>query len=161
LLFLTGTFTGTVLHHFQERLTMVVALTFFIPLLIGTGGNAGQQTIAMVIRALALREVHPKDAHRVWWREAKAGLLLGALLGSVALIGVFVWSRDARLALTVGITVAAICTWANSVASLVPLLAGGLGIDPTVISGPLMTTLIDGTGLIIYFTLADLIYSML
>jgi magnesium transporter len=161
LLFVTGTFTGTVLHHFQEQLTLVVALTFFIPLLIGTGGNAGQQTIAMVIRALALRELRPKDAHRVWWREAQAGLLLGAMLGSVALIGVYVWSMDARLALTVGITVAAIVTWANSVAALVPLLASGLGIDPTVISGPLMTTLIDGTGLIIYFTLAGLIYSLL
>jgi len=161
LLFVTGMFTGTIMHHFQEQLTLVVALTFFIPLLIGTGGNAGQQTIAMVIRALALREVRPKDAHRVWWREAKAGLLLGAMLGSVAFLGVFAWSRDLRLALTVGITVAAICTWANSVASLVPLLASGLGIDPTVISGPLMTTLIDGTGLIIYFTLAGLIYSIL
>lgn len=161
LLFVTGTFTGTIMHHFQEQLRLVVALTFFIPLLIGTGGNAGQQTIAMVIRAIALREVHPKDAHRVWWREAQAGLLLGAMLGSVAFLGVFAWSRDPRLALTVGITVAAICTWANSVASLVPLLASGLGIDPTVISGPLMTTLIDGTGLIIYFTLAGLIYSIL
>lgn len=159
LLFVAGTFTGTVLHHFEEQLTLVVALTFFIPLLIGTGGNAGQQTIAMVIRALALREVHPKDAHRVWWREARAGLLLGVMLGSVAVLGVFVWSRDMRLALTVGITVAAICTWSNSVASLVPLLTSGLGIDPTVVSGPLMTTLIDGTGLIIYFTLAGLIYS--
>jgi magnesium transporter len=161
LLFVTGTFTGTVLHHFQEQLAMVVALTFFIPLLIGTGGNAGQQTIAMVIRALALREVHPKDAHRVWWKEAKAGSLLGLMLGSVALVGVFLWGHDLRLALTVGITVATICIWSNSVASLVPLLASGLGIDPTVISGPLMTTLIDGTGLIIYFTLAGLIYSIL
>jgi magnesium transporter len=160
LLFVAGTFTGTVLHHFEDQLTLIVALTFFIPLLIGTGGNAGQQTIAMVIRAIALREVHPKDASRVWWREARAGLLLGSMLGSVAIAGVYLWSRDIRLALTVGITVAAICTWSNSVASLVPLLTSRLGIDPTVVSGPLMTTLIDGTGLIIYFTLAGLIYSI-
>jgi magnesium transporter len=159
LLFVAGTFTGTVLHYFEEQLTLVVALTFFIPLLIGTGGNAGQQTIAMVIRALALREVHPKDALKVWWREARAGLLLGVMLGSVAIAGVYLWSRDIRLALTVGITVTVICTWSNSVASLVPILTSGLGIDPTVVSGPLMTTLIDGTGLIIYFTLAGLIYS--
>jgi magnesium transporter len=161
LLFVAGTFTGAVLSYFEAQLTTVVALTFFIPLLIGTGGNAGSQTIATVIRALALKEIRPNDALRVWWREAKAGLLLGTMLGVVAFMGVLLWSRDVYLAATVGATVTTICTWSNSVASLVPILASAAGIDPTVVSGPLMTTLIDGSGLIIYFTLAMLILPQL
>jgi magnesium transporter len=161
LLFVAGTFTGAVLNHFEEQLSTVIALTIFIPLLIGTGGNAGSQTIATVIRALALKEVHHRDALQVWWREARSGLFIGFLLGLIAFIGVYIWSRDTYLALLVGVTVATICTWANSVAALVPILTSAVGIDPTVVSGPLMTTLIDGTGLIIYFTLASLILPQL
>jgi magnesium transporter len=161
LLFVAGTFTGAVLNHFEDTLTSVVALAFFIPLLIGTGGNAGSQTIATVIRALSLKEIDPKDAMKVWWREAKAGFLLGALLGLVAFGGTLLWRQDIYLSMTVALTVTTICTWSNSVASLVPILTSAIGIDPTVVSGPLMTTLIDGTGLIIYFSLAALIMPQL
>jgi magnesium transporter len=161
LLFVAGTFTGGVLNHFENQLSAVITLTIFIPLLIGTGGNAGSQTIATVIRALALKEVHPRDALKVWWREARSGLFIGVLLGIIAFTGVFIWSGDYYMALLVGLTVTTICTWANSVAALVPIFTSAIGIDPTVVSGPLMTTLIDGTGLIIYFTLASLILPQL
>jgi magnesium transporter len=161
LLFVAGTFTGAVLKVYEDEITTVVALTLFIPLLIGTGGNAGSQTTATVIRALALKEVHHRDVLKVWWREARSGLLLGFLLGVIAFAGVFGWTADYHLAILVSITVATICTWANSVAALVPIITSSLGIDPTVVSGPLMTTLIDGTGLIIYFSLAALILPQL
>lgn len=157
ILFVAETFTGTVLRHFEGELQAVVALAFFVPLLIGTGGNAGSQTVATIIRALALREVRPRDALRVLAREMATGLLLGLLVGLVALGRAMLWGVDLHLALTVGITVATICLWANTVASMVPLLASAVGIDPTIVSGPLMTTLIDGTGLLIYFTLAAVI----
>jgi magnesium transporter len=154
ILFIAETFTGSVLRHYEGELQTVVALSFFVPLLIGTGGNAGSQTVATVIRALALREVRSRDVLRVWWREIRTGLLLGVLIGIVAYGRALLWGVHSPLALTVAITVATICLWANTVAALVPIIAGKIGIDPTIVSGPLMTTLIDGTGLIIYFSLA-------
>jgi magnesium transporter len=160
-LFVAETFTGIVLRHYQTQLEAVVALSFFIPLLIGTGGNAGSQTVATVIRALALQEVRPKDAMRVWWREARVGILLGILIGAAGYARALIWGVTPEMALTVGITVAVICTWATTVAALIPILASALRMDPTIISGPLMTTLIDGTGLIIYFSLAALILPQL
>jgi magnesium transporter len=160
-LFFAETFTGTVLRHFEGELKTVVALSFFVPLLIGTGGNAGSQTVATIIRGIALREVRPRDVFRVWWREVRTGLLLGLLIGLVAYVRALLWGVDSRLAFTVALTVAAICLWANTVAALVPLAAHKAGIDPTIVSGPLMTTLIDGTGLLIYFTLAALILPQL
>ena len=161
ILFVAETFTGIVLRHYQSELEAVVTLSFFIPLLIGTGGNAGSQTVATVIRALALQEVRSRDVLRVWWREARVGILLGLLIGSAGYIRALIWGVAPEMALTVGITVAVICTWATTVAALVPLFASALRIDPTIISGPLMTTLIDGTGLIIYFSLAALILPQL
>ena len=161
ILFAAETFTGTVLRHYQDELKTVVALSFFIPLLIGTGGNAGSQTVATIIRALALREVKTKDLLRVWWREGRAGLLLGAIIGSFGFGRALLWGVSIEMAITVSLTVAVICVWATTVASIVPILANAIKIDPTVISGPLMSTLIDGTGLIIYFSLAALILPQL
>ncbi|GAB4495988.1 MAG: magnesium transporter [Anaerolineales bacterium] len=154
ILFIAETFTGTVLRHYEDELSAVVSLSFFIPLLIGTGGNAGSQTVAGIIRALALKEVSPEDVWHILQREMFAGLLLGVLIGLVAFGRAMLWGVEIQLAQTVGITVAAICLWANVVATLVPLAATRIGLDPTILSGPLMTTLIDGTGLIIYFSIA-------
>lgn len=161
ILFVGGTFTGTILRQFEEELQTVVTLSIFVPLLIGTGGNAGSQTVATVIRALSLREIRTRDALRVLWREARTGLLLGLMIGIVALLRALLWRVGWELSMTVAISVMAICIWANLVAALVPLFADRVGIDPTIVSGPLMTTLIDGTGLIIYFTLASLMLPQL
>lgn len=160
-LFVAETFTGTVLRHFEGEIKTVVSLSFFIPLLIGTGGNAGSQTVATVIRALALREVHFRDILRVWWREVIAGVLLGLLIGVVGFIRALIWGVSPELAITVSVTIAVICVWATTVAALIPIAASAMKIDPTLISGPLMATLIDGTGLIIYFSLAALILPQL
>jgi magnesium transporter len=160
-LFVAETLTGTVMRHFDEELKTVVALSFFVPLLIGTGGNAGSQTVATVIRGMALGEVKRSDILWVWWREFRTGVALGLLLGLVGYGRALLWGVDGHMALTVGITIAFICAWANSVAALVPLIADKAGIDPTIISGPLMSTFIDATGLVIYFSLAALILPQL
>jgi len=160
-LFAAETLTGTVLRHYEADLQAVVSLSFFIPLLIGTGGNAGSQTVTSVIRALALKEVRRRDVLRVFWRELQAGTLLGLLLGSVAFGRVLLWGVDIPLAVVVSLTVLAICIWANTVGSLIPILADTLGIDPTVMSAPLISTLVDATGLIIYFTMAGVILSQI
>lgn len=157
ILFVAETLTGTVLRHFEEELRTVVALSFFVPLLIGTGGNAGSQTVATIIRGMALGDVSRRDLPRVLWRELRTGFLLGLLVGVVGYGRALLWGVDWHMAVTVGITIAFICTWATSIAALVPILANRVGIDPTVVSGPLMATLIDATGLVIYFSLAALI----
>ena len=156
-LFVAGTLTSKVLHSFEAELATVVALTFFVPLLIGTGGNAGAQTVMTVIRSLSLGEIGVKHAWRVALREAMTGLLVGAMIGMVAFGQAFWVTRDFKLALTIAVTVCAICVWSTTVGSIVPIAAHRFGVDPAVLSAPLITTLVDATGLLIYLTIAKLI----
>ena len=130
LLFVAETMTGTVLRHYESELAAVVALSFFIPLLIGTGGNAGAQTVTTIIRGLALKEIRRRDAWRVLGREAGAGVTIGVLLGAFALGRALLWGAHMPLAATVAITILAICSWSTTVGSLVPLLADRLGHRP-------------------------------
>jgi magnesium transporter len=154
LLFVAETATGTVLRAFEDELARVVALSFFIPLLIGTGGNAGSQTVSTIIRALALGEVRVSDVLRVVAKEVSTGLLLGLLLGVVAFFRAQLWGVDMHLAGCVAITIVVVCTWANLVGSLIPILAQRLKIDPTVVSAPMITTLVDASGLALYLGIA-------
>jgi magnesium transporter len=154
LLFVTETLTGTVLRHFEDELAKVVALSFFIPLLIGTGGNSGSQTVTTIVRGLAVGEIRLRDFGRVLLREGGSGLILGILLGFVGFGRALLWGSHAPLALTVGVSILVICTWANTVGAMIPMLATLFKIDPTVMSAPLIATLVDATGLIIYFTIA-------
>jgi magnesium transporter len=157
LLFVAETFTGTVLRHFEDELSAVVALSFFIPLLIGTGGNAGSQTVTTIIRSLALGEIALRDSWRVLTREAATGLTVGLLIGAIAFTRALLWGAHTPLAWTVAITVLAICVWSTTVGSVIPLLAERLKIDSAVLSAPLITTLVDATGLVIYFRIAKMI----
>ncbi len=157
LLFVAGTLTSAVLHRFEDELTAVVALSFFIPLLIGTGGNAGAQTVMTVIRSLALGDVGVRHAWRVVMREATTGMVLGLLIGPIAFFQALLWHVPVALALTVAVTMFAICLWSTTVGSVIPILAQRFGVDPAVLSAPLITTLVDATGLVIYFTIARMI----
>jgi magnesium transporter len=157
LLFVTETFTGSVLRYFQRELDTIVALAFFVPLLIGTGGNAGSQTTSTIIRALAVGEIGLRDALRVFWHEIRAGLILGLLMAAVAFIRALTWGVPMPLAVAVAFSIFVIVVWANGVGSLLPLLAARVGVDPAIVSGPFMSTLVDATGLFIYFTIARLI----
>lgn len=154
LLFLAETLTGSVLRIFEAELDTVVALSFFIPLLIGTGGNTGAQTVSTIIRGLALHEIRLKDSWKVLVRELGTGLLMGLLLGAVAFGRAQLWGTGVALAGVVALTIVAICTWANTIGSLVPLIAQRFKIDPAVVSAPLITTLVDATGLAIYMLIA-------
>jgi magnesium transporter len=156
LLFVAETFTGTVLRHYEGELAAVVALAFFIPLLIGTGGNAGSQTVTTVIRSLALGEIRLRDAWRVLGREFSTGATIGILVGAVAFGRALTWGAHMPLAVTVGVTVLVICTWSTTVGSLIPIAAQRFGVDPAVLSAPMIATLVDATGLIIYFRIAKL-----
>ena len=157
LLFVAETFTGTVLRYYESELAAVVALSFFIPLLIGTGGNAGSQTVTTIIRSIALGEIRLRQAGRVLTREMTIGIMIGVLVGAVAFFRALLWGQHTPLAFTVSLTVVAICTWSTTVGSLIPIAAERFGVDPAVLSAPLITTLVDATGLIIYFSIAKIV----
>jgi magnesium transporter len=156
-LFVAGMLTSKVLQSFEAELELVVALTFFVPLLIGTGGNAGAQTVMTVIRSLSLGEIGVKHAWRVVLRESLTGLMVGGLIGVVAFAQAYWVTHDLKLALTIAVTVCAICVWSTTVGAIIPIVAHHFGVDPAVLSAPLITTLVDATGLLIYLSIAKLI----
>ncbi|AXK88302.1 magnesium transporter [Nocardia farcinica] len=156
LLLFAATLTVSVTDFFQATLEQAAHLALFIPLLIGAGGNAGAQAATACVRALAVGEVRVSDLFKVIWRECRVGLVLGSLLASagLAIAALFV---GPRIAVVVAITLVLICGWAATIGGTMPLLAKKLRIDPAVVSAPMVTTLVDATGLVIYFTTAKLV----
>lgn len=155
-LILAATLTVNVLQYFETTLDKVVSLALFIPLLIGTGGNSGAQASTAVIRAMAIGEVRFTDLPRIVWREARVGVMLGFMLAAAVFVPIsLLFELD--LAVVVSVTLLTICTWATVTGSALPLLAKRLGVDPAVVSAPVITTVVDATGLIIYFAFAILI----
>ncbi|ONK11923.1 magnesium transporter [Streptomyces sp. MP131-18] len=156
LLMVAATLTVSVTQMFEDELNEVTQLALFVPLLIGTGGNSGAQAATAAVRALAVGEVRTSDLLRVIWRECRTGLLLGCML---ALVGLFVGALFVGwdIASVVALTLVVICAWASTVGGTMPLLAKKLRIDPAVVSAPMVTTLVDATGLVIYFTTAKIV----
>lgn len=160
LLFLGGTVTRFVIESFDwvDKRFPTIAFDSLIPLLIGTGGNAGSQTVGTIIRGLALGEIQRGDTWKVILREMTTGFSLGLLLGSAGFL--FTWQihGDSPLfALVISMAILGICVWANVVGALVPLLAERFNIDPAVVSAPLISTLVDATGLVIFYGIAILL----
>ncbi len=160
ILFLTATLTGSVMKLFEHEIQTMVALTLFVPLLIGTGGNAGSQTTATIIRELATGNVEPRDALRVWWHEARVAILLGLGMAIPAFIRAITWVDNPMLALTVSVAIIVLVLWATGVGSLLPLVAAKFNVDPALVSGPLMSTMVDATGLLIYFSIAKVLLGL-
>ncbi len=154
LLFVAEAYTGTVLRNFENELASVVALSFFIPLLIGTGGNIGSQTVTLVVRAMALNEISLRDIAWIAFKEMRVGLVLGAIMAVVAFGRAELLGVGSNIGMVVAMTILTICLWSATVAAVLPLTLRRLGVDPAVVSAPLITTLVDGTGLIIYFEIA-------
>jgi magnesium transporter len=154
LLFLGAGYTGTVLQHFEADLASTVALAFFIPLLIGTGGNVGSQTVMTVIRALAIGEVGFRDLFRVWLKEATVGIVLGLVMGAATFGRAILLGVGPDVGVAVAVAAGVIVLWAATVAAILPLILHRLRIDPAVVSAPLITTLVDGTGLFLYLQTA-------
>ena len=152
-LIVAAALTVNVLSVFQETLDQVLRLGLFIPLVIGTGGNIGSQAATTVTRALAVGEVRFDDLGVVVLREARVGLLLGAMLAVLAFGPAWlIVGQD--IALIVSLTLLAVCTLAALVGSILPLVARRIGVDPAVMSAPFISTLVDASGLIVYFLIA-------
>lgn len=145
--------TVQVLEVFEATLEQVVALSLFIPLIIGTGGNTGNQAATTVTRALALGDVSARDTVRVLAREVRTGMTLGLILGTIGwLVAGLVYGWD--LGAVIGLTLLALCTIAATVGGVMPMLAQTVHADPAVFSNPFISTFVDATGLIVYFLIA-------
>jgi magnesium transporter len=154
-LIVAATLTVSVLQLFEASLEEVTVLALFMPMLIGTGGNVGAQAATAAVRAIALGEVRPQDVLRVAWRESRVGLLLGLGLGLIGLVAGWLVA-GLPIGITVAVAITVVCMWAATVGSVMPLAAQAMKIDPAVISAPMVTTLVDATGLVIYFLVAGL-----
>jgi magnesium transporter len=159
-LFLAEAYTGMVLRGFASELSAVVALGFFIPMLIGTGGNIGSQTVTLIVRAMAIGEVSLRDVGWIVFRELRVGLIMGAVMGVVGFGQALFLGVPTNVGLVVAATVVAISAWSATVAAALPLVLRRLGVDPAVVSAPFISTLVDGTGLIIYFEIARLVLQL-
>ncbi len=161
-LFLGEMLTTTAMAFYERAIAQAVVLALFIPLVISSGGNSGSQATTLVIRAMALQQVRLRDWFRVIRRECMAGLLLGSLLGVMAFLRIALWPSRVRVygehyllvAFTVGTALVGVVMFGTVVGSLLPFVLRRLGCDPAVASAPFVATLVDVTGLIIYFTLA-------
>jgi magnesium transporter len=164
-LFLSEMLTATAMGKFEAEIAKAVVLSIFVPLVISSGGNSGSQASTLIIRAMALGEVTLKDWWRVMRREVLSGLSLGAILGIIGFIRISTWallfhSYGAHwplLALTVGIALIGIVLWGTLSGSMLPFILRRIGLDPATSSAPFVATLVDVSGLIIYFTVAAII----
>ena len=157
ILFVAEAYTGTVLRAFEEQLEAAIALAFFIPLLIGTGGNSGTQITTTIVRAMAVGEVSLKNLGTELKKEISTGLLISAAIALAAWVRAWSLGVGPEIGMVVTLTIVAIVLWSATVASVIPMVLRRFRIDPAVVSAPFIATLVDGTGLIIYFEIAKLI----
>ena len=155
-LFVAEAYTGTVLRAFEEEMEAVVALAFFIPLLIGTGGNTGTQITTTLVRAMGKGQVRFRDLPAIVTKEMSTGFLIAIAMATAAMIRAWTLGVGPQVTLTVCLTVAAIVLWSSLISSVLPLLLKKLRVDPAVVSAPMIATVVDGTGLMIYFWIAHL-----
>jgi magnesium transporter len=166
-LFLGEMLTATAMAHFEAEIAKAVVLALFVPLIISSGGNSGSQATTIVIRAMALGEFRLRDWWRIAFREMRAGLVLGFVLGLIGVIRIYAWQRFfdtygahwASVALTVGLSLIGVVTFGTLAGSMLPFVLRRLGFDPASASAPFVATLVDVSGLVIYFTVASLIMS--
>ena len=159
-------FTATALGYFQGTIDRATVLALFLPLIISSGGNSGSQATSLIIRSLALRELQLSDWWRVALRELPSGLALGGILGVIGFMRILTWSalglNDYKghpnlVAITVGLSLVGVVTFGSLAGSMLPFLLKRVGFDPASASAPFVATLVDVTGLIIYFTIALII----
>ncbi|MBB5621353.1 magnesium transporter [Pedobacter cryoconitis] len=161
-LFLGEMLTATAMAHFEADIAKAVVLAMFVPLIISSGGNSGSQASTLIIQAMALGEITIGDWWRVMRREIISGLMLGLVLGSIGFLRIFIWTLFSNLygphwaliGVTVGVALVGVVLWGSLAGSMLPLLLKKLGADPATSSAPFVATLVDVTGLIIYFSVA-------
>ncbi len=166
-LFIGEMLTATAMGYFEHEISKAVVLALFIPLIISSGGNSGSQAASLIIRALALEELHLRDWFRVFLREILSGVGLGVILGSIAFVRIVLWpwrkemygEHFVMVAVTVAAALVGVVTFGTLTGAMLPVVLKRLGFDPAVSSAPFVATLVDVTGIVIYFTVASVILS--
>ena len=156
-LFIGEFMTGTALRHYDSVIASVATLSYYVPLLISTGGNSGSQSSSLIIRGLAVGEVSVKDWGRVLWREAVQGFVMGLFLAMVGVGRVLLWGDGARFAVLIGITIVCIVAGGCIIGGMMPLIIKRFGLDPATSSTPFIASLIDVIGILIYFSMAKVL----
>ena len=167
ILFIGEMLTASAMAFFEDEIAKAVILVLFIPLIISSGGNSGSQASTLIIRAMALGEINFEDWWRVMKREIMSGLVLGSMLGIIGFLRIVIWSSISPVygehyilvGLTVGITLLFIVLWGTLCGSMLPIMLKKMGFDPATSSAPFVATLVDVTGLVIYFFVASLLLS--
>ena len=156
-------FTASAMSHFDDEIEKAVVLALFVPLIISSGGNSGSQAASLIIRAMALGELKLSNWWYVMRKEVFSGLILGLILGSIGFLRIFVWQEAGIydygmhwvwVALSVSVSLVFIVMWGSLSGSLIPFILRKIGLDPATASAPFVATLVDVTGLIIYFSVA-------
>jgi magnesium transporter len=162
ILFLGEMLTATAMGYFEDEIAKAVVLALFLPLIISSGGNSGSQATTLVIRAMALGEFTLADWWKIAWREVLSGLALGVILGVIGFIRIAAWTPFTNVygahwllvGITVGLSLVGVVAWGTICGSMLPFILKRLGVDPATSSAPFVATLVDVTGLVIYFSVA-------
>ena len=163
ILFIGEMLTASAMGHFDDEISRAVVLALFVPLIISSGGNSGSQAASLIIRAMALKELTLKDWFYVMRKEILSGLMLGVILGTIGFIRIFIWQKTGIydygqywfwVAMSVSFSLVVIVMWGTLSGSLIPFVLRRIGLDPATASAPFVATLVDVTGLIIYFTIS-------
>lgn len=154
ILMLSATFTGMIITHYEEAFAALPLLVSFIPMLMDTGGNCGNQSSTLMIRGMALGEIGPRDVLRVAWKEVRVAVVVGAVLALVNGLRVLIMYRQPALALLIGVTLLLAIVLAKFIGCTLPLGAQKLGLDPAIMAAPFITTIVDACSITIYFNIA-------
>jgi magnesium transporter len=162
ILFIGEMLTATAMGFFEDEIAKAVVLALFVPLIISSGGNSGSQASTLIIQAMALGEITIEDWWRVMRREILSGLMLGSVLGLIGFIRILLWNslfhtygiHSVLIGITVGLSLIGVVLWGTLSGSMLPLILKRLGADPATSSAPFVATLVDVTGLLIYFSVA-------
>jgi magnesium transporter len=166
ILFLSEMLTASAMAFFEEEIAKAVVLALFVPLIISSGGNSGSQAASLIIRALALGELKVRNWWYVMRKEILSGLLLGSLLGVIGFLRIWTWQKTGFydygdywmwIGASVAVSLVLVVLWGTLSGSMIPLLLKKIGLDPATASAPFVATLVDVTGLIIFFTVAALL----
>lgn len=159
ILFFGVSFTGTALKHFSQTIQSAVALVFFVPMIVSSGGNSGSQSVTLITRALAVGDVKAKDLFPVVLREISMGAVLGLCLGVMGFLYAFVLGTNFSVSLAVGLALFGVVLCGSSIGGILPIILKKLNLDPAIMSSPLVASIVDVIGVLIYFNVARVLLS--
>ena len=159
-LMLSATFTGMILNHYEAAFSALPLLVSFIPMLMDTGGNCGNQSSVLMVRGMALGEIEPKDALRVAFKELRVALVVGGVLSVVNGVRVFIMYKDIRLAILIAISLVLAVVIAKLIGCTLPLAVQRIGLDPALMASPFITTIVDACSITIYFGIATKMFAL-